>query len=116
MDTIEEKMDEYRRAATLDAAADLIFDLRQERPSGIGLVLDRAREDAEAAMLLLTACDPKDAEKVRELQWQIGRFQSLVGYVDEILEAGNAAKADITDEHALELIRLLNGGEYVPED
>ena len=86
------------------------FDLKREyaKPgSAIAIVFAKAREDAMAANKALIICDPTKTAIIRELQWRVKRYWSLVAYFDEIIESGEYAVEDLSEEEHAEMQALL---------
>lgn len=107
--------EEYDRAQVLDAALDLVAELKNQS-SAIRAVLDQARDDAHEAMRALVKCDPNQSEEIRRLQWQVSRFDDLCSYVFNILEAGKVASEDMTAEELALMQHLIKGDDIPQED
>lgn len=114
-DSIDEMLaEEFDRITVLDAALDLQFLLKST--GALKAVLEQARDDAHLAVNKLIKCKPEDADTIRELQWDVRRFDKLCQYIFNILEAGKAMSADLTEEQIAETEKLLMGDEAQPKD
>lgn len=74
--------------------------------SALRHVLNRAHDDAVAALVGLIEVDPGDAKAVRDLQWQVSRYDAMCQYIDEVLSAGEEAEDALTAEQAERLSDL----------
>lgn len=78
-------------------------------------VLDRAMVEARQAVRQLIKCSPNDGDKVRELQWQVSRFDKLVQWVFDILLEGRLLRQIKTQEQMDELYALLHTADQVKD-
>lgn len=67
-------------------------------------VLYKARQDALQNLVGLVSVDPAKTEDVRKLQNEVQRFIDLLGYVRELLHAGDEAMKELEPEQQ-ELVR-----------
>lgn len=105
---------EYLRVLVLDE----FYDAREGLKPGAALsrVLESAREQAKAALSELVTCNPFGGEKVRKLQWEVRRYEDLCRWIEAIVENGETAEGDMTDEDRAETERLLRGETEAKED
>lgn len=100
------------RARLIEASADL--ELQLEKGAGtkpVLILLAKARADAVTAINALVGIDPKDADRIRELQNIVCRYESLVHFTQEIIIEGKAADREIVEEERDEIATLMSTPE-----
>lgn len=85
---------------SLQQAARLSIQVEAELTSNIRsepllVVLDRAKENAAAALTALAVVDPEDPHAIRHLQNEVRRFNELVNWLHEMLIAGPEAERQL---------------------
>jgi len=104
---IDEVLDEeFSRLTIMEAGIDLVGQLTRYH-GVVRMLLEQSRDDAIAANVLLINCDPENPKEIRRLQYEIKRFNDLLGYVERVVEAARTAREDLSDEQAAEIERLL---------
>lgn len=108
MTYIDELMDdEDARVLAIDAGLH-IQELLQ-RGAAFETLLIHARDEALAAMDELINHSFKTLEEVQQKQWEVTRYHALVGWMQAILENGEAAKADLSQEEGTWLETMIRG-------
>lgn len=72
----------------------------------IAAILSIARENAAIATSSLVFQDPKDADKIREFQFEIRRYDDLVEWIRTILVNGREADRRLSEQDRAEFDRL----------
>lgn len=98
---------EYARVEAIDAGFDVLHQITQG--GAIAIIIDEAREKAIAALNRLVRADPDNPKEIRDLQWQVTRYDDLCRWIAQIIETARQAREDITDEEAAALAKLLRG-------
>lgn len=76
----------------LIAEAEIGEEARRFLESDIGrLIVGRAQQDIDSAVYELKNANPRDPDKITELQNQIWRGESIISWIAEAIEAGNEA-------------------------
>lgn len=105
--------EETARVATIDAALDIED---QARAGGaLVMVLAQARDEAISALNDLVQVETQDPT-VRALQWKVTRYDDLCRFVRGILDAGRAAREDLSEDQQAALERQIRGGRSEPKD
>lgn len=114
-ETQQEVLDtELARIEAIDAGHDVF---RQFRTSGaLSTILLEARDRAVDALNRLVKCDPFNAAAVRDLQWEVTRYDALCQFINEIVETARNASEDLTAEEGAALEQMLRGDESEPKD
>jgi hypothetical protein len=103
----DDALAEFDRNYIFDAAFKCAAGLQSRKRDGIWYILQQALDDARQANAKLVTCDPTDAAIVRQLQWEVGRFDELYNYVYVTLQAGELVRKDMTEEQVAVLNREL---------
>lgn len=74
----------------------------------IVVLLNDARERAEAAMVQLCIVPPHDADKIRVLQNEIIRFDDMVRSVKRMIEVGEEADRRLAEEDRAEVEQIIS--------
>lgn len=107
MDIEELLDDESVRIMVIEDAANAEVLLR---PGGaLAAILVKAFDEAKDGLNALVHADPTDAKGIRDLQWVVTRYDSIVGWIKEILTEGEMMQADMSAEESESLHRLLRG-------
>lgn len=114
-DSIQEVLDTERaRVEAIDAGWDVF---EQFRNSGaLTKILVKAREEAIDALQRLVEADPFKPEVIRDLQWQVTRYDALCQWIETIVESAQAATEDLTAEQAAAIEQMLRGEDSEPKD
>lgn len=97
------------QAAVRDSA-ELEAQLRaKDGSSPILRLIAHARKEAAEAFLALFIVKPDDADKVRELQNEIARYDDMLNFIRKILVAGVEADQRLTGADREELLDTLMG-------
>lgn len=114
-DSTEEVLDaEFARVEAIDAGLDAVHQMT--RGGVLRVLIEEAREKAIDALQALVRADPEDAKTIRELQWQVTRYDDLCRWIKDIAEDARNKSEDITAEQAASLARLIKGDEADLED
>lgn len=108
MTDIEELMDdEYARVLALDAGLDA--ERLLEKGGAFRALLEAARDEALAAMDDLISKAFTALEDVREAQWKVTRYQDLIRWISNIVEQGEVARSDLSEEEGARLEQMIRG-------
>jgi hypothetical protein len=115
MTDIEEAMDdEYLRVLAIDAAAQA--ETLLNRGGAWEALIEKARAEALGALNGLISFKFTDLQQVKEMQWQVTRYESLCRWIRDIEEAGAEAREGFSDEEVDELKSMFSPGETEPKD
>jgi hypothetical protein len=98
---------EYARALVMETYLATLDGLKDKNP--VKALLERARDEAMSAMAALVRADPFKPEAIRDLQWQVQRYDDLCHWVGITLSAGEAAQEDLSAEQRAEYETLIRG-------
>lgn len=102
------------RAVILSAELDVQFEKNAHiRP--MVMILAKARDDAALAMRGLVYVDPNDADKVREFQHEVRRYDDLVQWTHQIIIDGKEADRRLAEKDRQELDELVTSPEVQAE-
>lgn len=102
------------RAATLSIELEVQFD-KNVKLQPMAAILGLAKEQASIAMRGLIFVDPNDADKVREFQHEIRRYDDLVAWIHQIIVAGKEADMRLSELDRQEFAELLTSPEMQEE-
>lgn len=114
----DDPRDDEQRLAVIKAAFAIQHQM-VDKASALRLVLNRAYQDAVAAVANLIEVDPADAKSVRDLQWEVKRYEAMNSYISEVLRDGQEKVDELTAEQAERLSELNENmlkGEPVSDD
>jgi hypothetical protein len=106
-DILELMDDEYTRLRAIDAGIET--ELLLQRGAAFETLLIHARDEAMAAMETLIHGDFKSLDDVRQQQWEVTRYHDLVRWIQAIMENGNAARSDLSEEEGQMLEMMIRG-------
>jgi hypothetical protein len=104
----------YARVLAIEAAADAELLLR--RGGAWEALIEKARDEALGAMEMLISTPFTDLAQVKDLQWQVSRYDALCRWVKEIEDAGEAAHSDMSADEEFIVGQMLSRGETEPQD
>jgi hypothetical protein len=108
MTDIEELMDdEYARALALEAGLDV--DRLLQKGAAFEALLIHARDEAIAAMGQLIHMQFETLAQVRQKQWEVTRYHDFVRWVNAIIDNGQAAQAELSEEEGGRLQMMIRG-------
>lgn len=108
MTDIDELMDdEYARVLALDAGLDA--ERLMDKGGAFRALIEAARDEALAAMETLISTAFTSLDGVREAQWRVTRYQDLIRWISNIVEQGEVARSDLSEEEGERLERMIRG-------
>jgi len=112
-DEIDDLEAERRRMEALDA----FHELEQGARTGgvIAMMLLEAKKESDAAMVALVETDPFKSEEIRALQWKVGRYRDLLGWISVIRDNAASAQEDLSDEERAIALSIIRGETEVKD-
>lgn len=102
-------------SADLDAeavAAIEAIDLLEDSINSGGVVarlLLDAKKKSDIARVALVTIDPTNSRAIMRLQWEVGRFDDLMNWINDVREGAEAALEDFTESDRALVRRLIKG-------
>jgi hypothetical protein len=80
------------------------------------VLIEQALGDATDAIDKLVSTKFKSLDEVREVQWEVMRFERLARYINTTLNLGKEAVQDATNDQRERLAEILRGEKEVDDD
>jgi hypothetical protein len=79
-------------------------------------MLQLAKNEAAASLVALVNIAPTEAERIRDQQYEVKRFEKLCGWIKDVIEQGREADALLSEKEREELLDLLVETEEGEDD